>query len=104
MSYDPNYYKEHKASMQASQKKWRDRIAAEKKAKKEKHDLLFPPKTKEEKKRDNQRLLKIRYKYNIDGYADNARQRYRDRYHSDPDFRKKRADDLRIWRKNKKNI
>lgn len=98
MSYNKAYYETHKLAMQASQRAWRQH----KKEKMIEDGLIKPKKSKEERYQEILNECKHKYKNNIDGFRDRALKRFKDRYHSDSEFRKHRIEYHKKWIEKKK--
>lgn len=102
MSYNPEYYQKNKDKMRASYKKYYDRIRAEKIARGE---ILTPEQKAARKEQRKQQLsINARLRYQNDPvHKERCKAAFRERYHSDANFRKSKAEYLKEWRQSKKS-
>lgn len=101
-TYNPEYYQKNKDKYRTASKKYYERIRAEKLANGE----ILSPEQKAQRKEQSiakaKESSRLRYQQNIE-YREHIKAAYRERYHSDPDFRRSRVEYHRQWRQSKKS-
>jgi hypothetical protein len=99
--YNPEYYQRNKDKYSSASKKYYERIRAEKIARGEILTLEQKAARKEQSIIKARESARLRYQTNSE-YRERCQAAYRERYHSDANFRKSKAEYFRQWRQSKK--
>jgi hypothetical protein len=103
--YSPEYYQKNKEKMRASQRKWYNKVRQEKIDSGE--IVILSPEQKLQRKlekaKENASKLALKYQ-TVPEHREKCKAAYRDRYHNDPEFRARRAADLKNWRAKKQSL